>query len=358
MRYSPLKSSLSHDMDGASVHTLKADADTVHWGKFDNSLSPALHIKSGDFVYVETVTHHAGDAPDYMMDDEIKKIYEQIPEEERTPGPHLLTGPIHVEGAVPGDMLEVQILDLEPRLPYGSNLSAPWGFLFNEKQFQDNERVTLYKIDDKGQWLTPSFGYRYPGPYNVNGKVLAPEKVTREETLKGIQIPARIHMGTMGVAPAENGPISTIPPSNYGGNIDNWRIGADTTMYYPVQNNGALLSLGDAHLAQGDSELNGTGVEASVNCLLRIKVRKDFSFPLPLLETKAEWMIHAFHPDLDEAAKIAALQTIEFLKDMYQLSADEAYSFLAVAADFQITQVVNENKGMHVSIPKKAFLPD
>lgn len=358
MRYSPLKSSLAHRMKDAKVYSLEATPETVHWGKFDNSLPPALHIKSGDFVYVETVTHHAGDAPDYMMDKGIQDIYAQIPEEERQPGPHLLTGPIYVEDAEPGDMLEVQILDMEPRIPYGSNLSAPWGFLFDEKEFHEQERVTLYKIDDKGQWLTPAFAYDYPGSYNVNGKVLEPEDTPRESSLQGVQIPARIHMGTMGVAPAENGPVSTIPPSNYGGNIDNWRIGADTAMYYPVQNRGALLSLGDAHLAQGDSELNGTGVEASVNCLLRIKVRKDFKFPLPILETNAAWMIHAFHPDLDEAAKEAALKTIQFLKDFYGLTAKEAYSFLAVAADFQITQVVNENKGMHVSIPKKAFLPD
>ncbi|SDO21715.1 acetamidase/formamidase family protein [Alkalicoccus daliensis] len=358
MRFSPLKSSLSHKMKEAKVHYLEATKDTVHWGKFDNSLTPALKIKSGDFVYAETVTHHAGDAPDKMMDDGIQAIYAAIPEEDRKPGPHLLTGPIYVEDAAPGDMLEVQILDLEPRLPYGSNLSAPWGFLFEEEEFHNKERVTVYKIDDKGQWLTPHFAYDYPGPYDVNGKILHKNDVERMETLKGMQVPARIHMGTMGVAPAEDGPVSTIPPSNFGGNIDNWRIGADTTMYYPVQNQGALLSLGDAHLAQGDSELNGTGVEASVNCLLRIKVRKDFSFPLPILETNEEWMIHAFDPDLDEAARIASFKAIQFLCEFYYLSKEEAYSFLAVAADFHITQVVNENKGIHVTIPKEAFLPD
>ncbi|UTR12823.1 acetamidase/formamidase family protein [Evansella sp. LMS18] len=358
MRISPLKSSLSHKIKEAKVHSLEANSETVHWGYFDKTLKPAIKVKSGDFVHVETVTHHAGDAPDLMMDDGIREIYDNIPEETRKPGPHLLTGPIYVEDAEPGDMLEVQILDLEPRIPYGSNLSAPWGFLFDEKEFNEKERVTLYKIDDKGQWLTPQFAYNYPGAYDVNGRILQPEEVARMETLKGTQLPARLHIGTMAVAPAEEGKISTVPPSYYGGNIDNWRIGADTTMYYPVQNKGALLSLGDSHLTQGDGELNGTGVEASLNCLLRVKVRKDFHFPLPILETNKEWMIHAFHEDLDEAAKIASFKSIKFLQDFYNLNKDEAYSFLAVGADFSITQVVNTNKGIHISIPKQAFLPD
>ncbi|NJP37585.1 acetamidase/formamidase family protein [Alkalicoccus luteus] len=358
MRYSPFKSSLASSIKDASIHSLEATPDTVHWGHWDRSLSPSITVKSGDFVYVETVTHHAGDAPDVMMDDGIRKIYEEIPEDERAPGPHLLTGPIYVEGAEPGDILEVQIMDMEPRNPYGSNLSAPWGYLFNEVEMHEQERVTIYKIDDKGQWLTPAFGYQYPGSYNVNGRILKPDEVTREETMQHMQVPARIHMGTMGTAPAQDGKFSTIPPGHFGGNVDNWRIGADTTMYYPVFNKGALLSLGDAHLAQGDSELDGTGVEASVNTLLRVTVRKDFSFTQPILETDEHWFIHAFHENLEEAARQASLAAIDFLEKYYKKSRREAYSFLAVAGDLQITQVVNENKGMHMAIPKEAFLPE
>ncbi|CAM3838435.1 acetamidase/formamidase family protein [Alkalicoccus chagannorensis] len=358
MRYSPFKTPLSALMDNAVLHRLPAVPETVHWGFWDNELEPNLRVKSGDFVYVETVTHHAGDAPDKMMDEGIRRIYDAIPEEARKPGPHLLTGPIYVEEAEPGDMLEVQILDLEPRLPYGSNLSAPWGYLFNEVEMHEKERVTIYKLDDKGQWLTPEFGYQYPGSYNVNGRVLQPEEVDREETMNHIQVPARIHLGTMGTAPEQKGRFSTIPPGNFGGNVDNWRIGADTTMYYPVFNQGALLSLGDAHLAQGDSELNGTGVEASVNALLRVAVRKNFSFPMPILETEQEWMVHAFNPDLEEAARQASMGAIEFLEKYYEKTKREAYSFLAAGGDLQITQLVNENKGVHMAMPKDAFLPE
>lgn len=340
------------------MHILEAKPETVHWGYYDNSLDSVLHIKSGDFVYVETVTHHAGDAPDLMMDEGIKAIYDAIPEEERKPGPHLLTGPIYIEDAEPGDMLEVQILDLEPRQPYGSNLAAPWGFLFDEQAFNGNEHVSIYKIDDDGQWLTQMFSYEYPGAYDVNGRIVEPHEADRVKKLEGIRIPAKIHIGSMGVAPEEDGKVNTVPPSNFGGNIDNRSIGADTTMYYPVKNKGALLSLGDTHLGQGDSELNGTGVEASVNCLLRIKVRKDLSFSQPILETKDSWQIHAFDPDLDEATRQATLKTIEFLQEQQDMTKQEAYSFLALASDVNITQVVNTNKGVHVTIPKKAFFSE
>lgn len=349
------KSSLLAALENADFHTLKATPDTVHWGYFDNKLKPALTINSGDMVFVETVTHHAGDAPDLMMDEGIADIYGAIPEEERKPGPHLLTGPIKVEGAQPGDVLEVQILALEPRLPYGSNLAAPWGYLAEE--FDEKERVQVYKIDAEGQWLTPEFSYDYPGEYVVNGKIQPPHTVNRVKLLENIQVPARLHVGTIGVAPPWDGKIDTTPPDIHGGNIDNWQIGEGTTMYYPVHNEGALLSLGDSHLAQGNGELDGTGVEASLNCLIKVVLRKDLSLALPVLETKDDWMIHAFHEELDEAVRIGTRETLKFLKTHYGISQKDAYSLLSTAADINITQVVNQNKGIHVTIPKKIFLP-
>ncbi len=198
---------------------------------------------------------------------------------------------------------------------------------------------------------------RLSSTYDINGRILLPDEVNRVPALSNVQIPARLHIGTMGVAPAEEGPVNTIPPYLHGGNIDNWRIGAGTTMYYPVFNEGALLSLGDAHLTQGDCELSGTAVEGSLNCLLRVTVRKDFSFSLPLLETSDSWIIHAFHEDLDEAARIGSLEAIRFLHDFHGMTEEDAYSFLSVAADFSVTQVVNENKGIHIALPKKAFGP-
>lgn len=358
MRYSKLKSSLADLIEESELHMLEAKPENVHWGYWDNSLKPALTVNSGDFVFVETITHHAGDAPELMMDDKTRLIYDTIPEESRKPGPHLLMGPIEVRGAEPGDMLEVQILDIEPRQFYGSNLSAPWGFLFHKDKYNENEHVMIYELDDHAQWLTQKYKYEYPSAYDVNGRVIDESEIKKEQGQKGMRIPAKIHMGTIGVAPEEDGKINTVPPSNFGGNIDNWRIGADTAMYYPVFNKGALLSLGDAHLAQGDSELNGTGVEASVNCLIRIKVRKDFHFTQPVLETNDAWHIHAFDENLDDAFEKASLKAIEFLETFHDMTEQEAYSFLALAGHLQITQVVNTNKGVHVTIPKDSFVPE
>lgn len=338
-----------------SLHTLKATSKTVHWGYFDNSVKPALEINSGDIVSAETVTHQAGDAPDLMMDDGIKEIYDNIPFEQRIPGAHIMTGPIYVKDATPGDMLQVEILQLTPRLPYGANLLANWGFLFNE--FDKKERITIYELDREGKWLNAKFAYDYPYEYNINGRIIAPEEAIREPALTNMQIPARLHIGNMGVAPKEKGCFSSTPPGMYGGNIDNWKIGAGATIYYPVGVEGALLSLGDGHFAQGDSELSGTAVEASLNCLLKINVRKDMAFHSPLLETTDAWITHGFHPDLEQAAKNAALEMVGFLSSRYGLSRQDAYSLISVCGDFSITQVVDENKGIHVSIPKSVLLP-
>jgi acetamidase/formamidase len=348
--------SSNETMNAPRLHTLKATSKTVHWGYFDHSISPVLSINSGDMVMVETVTHHAGDAPDLLMDEGTAEIYNNIPAETRIPGPHVLTGPIHVKDAMPGDMLEVQILQLTPRLPYGSNLGANWGYLY--KEFEETERVTIYEIDSQGQWVTAKFAYDYPGKYDTSGRIIPPDSVERVPALRGMQIPVRLHIGTMGVAPDAPGRFSTVPPGKHGGNIDNWRVGAGSTMYYPILVEGALLSLGDCHFAQGDSELSGTGIEASMNCLIKISIRKDFSFPSPILETPTAWITHAFDPDLNAAMRAASLEMLQFLQQFYGLSKHDAYSLISVAADFSVTQVVDERQGVHVSIPKMARLPE
>lgn len=338
-----------------ALHELRATSQTVHWGYFDPSIKPVLEINSQDLVYVEAVTHHAGDAPDLMMDDGIREIYDHVPQEIRAPGPHILTGPIYVKDARPGDILEVSILQLFPRNLIGSNLAANWGFLYED--FDRTERVTIYEMDPGMQWLTAKFAYRYPGTYTEYGRLIPPGDVNRESALDGIQIPVRLHIGTIGVAPVHSGKLSSVPPGKHGGNMDNWRITAGSSLYYPVFVDGALLSLGDTHFAQGDSELSGTAVEGSLNCLIQVKVRKNLFISSPLLETPDSWIIHAFDEDLNKATRKAAREAIEFLCEFYGLSREDAYSLLSVAADFSHTQVVNGNRGVHLSIPKSTLLP-
>ena len=254
---------------------------TVHWGYFDCGLAPALRIKSGDLVQVEAITHHAGDAPELLMDERIRQLYLDVPETDRNPGVHIMTGPIFVEGARPGDMLEVRYYEMVPRLLYGSNLAANWGYLYHE--FGEKERVTIYSLDMNNMQAEGLFAYDYPGKYLTPGKITDTKTCNCHPALHGYRVPMRPHLGTAGVAPDVKGRVSTIPPGTHGGNIDNWRIGAGAIMYYPVAVDGALFSVGDPHVSQGDGEISGTAIEASLDVLMQITVRRDFQFPSPLL---------------------------------------------------------------------------
>jgi acetamidase/formamidase len=168
-------------------------------------------------------------------------------------------------------------------------------------------------------------------------------------------VPARPHLGTAGVAPAIGGRTSTIPPGAHGGNIDNWRIGAGATMYYPVQVEGGLFSIGDPHVSQGDGEISGTAIEASLGVLMQIILRQDFEVPGPLLETPNYWIVHGFNEDLNLAMRDASLNMLGLLHDHVGLSKDDSYSLMSVAADFAVTQVVDGRQGCHVRIPRSIF---
>ena len=336
-----------------ALHFLPARKETVHWGYFSASLAPALRVKSGDLIQIEAVTHHAGDAPELLMDAEIRQLYRDVPEADRNPGVHIMTGPIHIDGAQPGDMLEVRYLAMTPRLLYGSNLAANWGYLY--KEFQEKERVTIYAIDPVNNLAEAVFGYDYPEKYLTPGRINDPAKCCPSAALSGFRIPTRPHLGTAGVAPDVKDRVSTIPPGAHGGNIDNWRIGAGATMFYPVQVDGALFSIGDPHVSQGDGEISGTAIEASLNVLMQIIVRRDFAFPGPLLETPKHWIAHGFDEDLNVATRAAALDMLGLLTDHVGLSRDDAYSLMSVAADFAVTQVVDGRQGAHVRIPRSLF---
>jgi acetamidase/formamidase len=344
------------DLTPSALHTLRATPSTVHWGYFDASLAPVLQVRSGDLIQAQTVSPHAGDDPDLMFDAGIEALYRGIPEEERYPGPHILTGPIYVENARPGDMLEVRYLNMTPRCRYGSNLAAHWGHLYQE--LGAKERVTIYHINEDGRTAEALYAYDFPGKYTIPGTITRCPSCDRQAALPGIRIPVRPHLGVAGVAPNERGRISTLPPGKHGGNIDNWRIGAGATMYYPVQVDGALFSVGDPHISQGDGEISGTAIESSLDVLFQIVVRRDFTFPSPLLETSDSWIVHGFHEDLNVAMREAALDMLLLLTEHRHLSKDDAYSLMSVAADFAVTQVVDQRQGIHVRIPRGIFPQD
>ena len=158
-----------------------------------------------------------------------------------------------------------------------------------------------------------------------------------------------------GVALDVKGRVSTIPPGVHGGNIDNWRIGAGAVMYYPVGVQGALFSIGDPHVSQGDGEISGTAIEASLDVLFQVVLRRDFTFPGPLLETPKYWIVHGFDEDLNLAMRKAATGMLGLMTDHLGLSRNDAYSLMSVAADFAVTQVVDARQGVHARIPRAIF---
>ena len=416
------------DQKQAKHHHIPASADTVHWGYFSKNQKPKVYANSGDLVTLETLTHHAGDDFDRMIkgDPGAESVFKWTKKEKgverRGAGPmdasvhgrgagegfgvHILTGPVYVCGAEPGDVLEVRILDVSLRpsgndkyagKTYGSNAAAWWGFHFNDliEEPKKREVITIYEMDTSGDenWAKAVYNYRWTpqkDPFGVVHKMIDyPGVVVDHSTieknykvLEGVRIPIRPHFGTLGVAPKEADFVDSIPPGYFGGNIDDWRIGAGGTMYYPVSVKGALLSAGDPHAAQGDSELDGTAIETSLTGTFQLVLHKKSELKdslvedldYPLLETKDEWVVHGFsYPNylqalgdkaqseiysqssIDKAMRDAFRKMRHFLMTTKGLSEDEAISLMTVAADFGITQVVDGNWGVHGTIKKSIF---
>lgn len=408
-------------------HHLPATARTVHWGFLDRALPPALRVEPGATVTIETLTQHAGDDWERMVagDPGAESVFAWTAGhkgvDRRGAGPmnasvfgrgagegfgvHICTGPIHVRGAEPGDVLEIEILDLRPRpsanplhagKAFASNASAWWGYQYNDLlgQPERHETVTIFEIDAGAPDVArPLYSYRWTpqtDPFGVvHPKMDYPgvpvDHATvdrRERILEGIAIPARMHFGFVGVAPREAGLVDSIPPGYFGGNIDNWRAGKGARIYLPVAVEGALLSIGDGHFAQGDGEINGTGLECSLTGDIRINLHKSAG-PLPacvaglsgpLIETPGEWVIQSFsYPNylrdlgrnaqaevyqkstVDLALRSAFRQARRFLMDVYGLGEDEALALMSLAADFGITQVADGNFGVHTVIGKSVF---
>jgi acetamidase/formamidase len=339
-------------------HTLLATPETCYWGFIDRDRPPVLTVADGDIIEVEAVTHHAGDAPDLLMDDGVRALWSAITEDRRGPGVHILTGPIAVEGAEPGDTLVVRILEMNPRLPYGSNCAANWGLLYDTFA---KERITIYGLDGDGLAFGPTarpmFGFDFTARarYDVPGVISEPDPASRQPFGADVVVPVRPHFGVMGVAPEQPGVLSSIPPGVWGGNVDNWRIGPGATIGYPVFVPGGGLYVGDPHFAQGDGEICGTAIEASLNAVIQVSVAKGVGNTSPLLQTSSHWFTHGFGDDLDAAMRMAAEQMLWLMRTHLGLSADDAYSLASVAMDLGVTQVVDGTLGCHAALARAIF---
>jgi acetamidase/formamidase len=407
-------------------HTLRVSPQTVHWGYFSKAVSPALALRTGDRATIETLTHHANDDHERMVagDEAAEAVFAWTREHKgvvrrgagAVTGPfqsgageglgvHLLTGPVVVEGAEPGDILEVRILDVRPRPScnacyagrcFGSNAAANWGFHYRDliEEPKPREVITIFELDTTGEpHARAVYNYVWTPQTDPDGIVHAtidypgvrvdPARVNkRENILPNVRVPARLHFGTMGLAPSESEFVSSIPPSYTGGNIDDWRIGKGARMFYPVAVPGAFFSVGDPHAAQGDSELGGTAIECSLTGVFEFVLHKkaDLGGTLlegldhPMLETDDQWSVYGFtyanylaalgpnaqtevahHASLDPAMRDAFRKLRRFLMTAHRMSEDEAIALISVAADFGVTQVVDANWGVHGSIRKSVF---
>jgi acetamidase/formamidase len=314
-------------MQGKTV-TLLATPETTYTGYFDNSISPAICIDSGDTVMLQTLALYNDKLVPGLSMDELLKLRQKFAVENKTG--HTMTGPIYVNGAMPGDVLEIRIKKLIPR-PYAVNYNIPSTVA---------EFGTLPEDFPEGQ---------------VKDFVLDLGKMTTAFS-DNIEIPLRPFLGNMAVAPKAPGQFSTAPPNEFGGNIDCKELVAGSTLYLPVFLEGALFSTGDAHAAQGDGEVSLTALETALDeVVLQFIVHKDIKLDGPRAETPTHWITFGFSPDLEEAAKTALRQMIHFLVSEKGLTKLDAYALCSVAADLRVTQLVDGNRGIHAMLAKSIF---
>ena len=323
------------------MKTLAATPSTVAWGYYWSQAKPVMTVKSGDTVVVQTLSTcgpparletrgiaHA-DIPNYVRD-----IYDQVPQSERGPGGHILTGPIAIDQAEPGDVLEVRIKKIHIDVPWACNGAGKNGFL--AKDFPNGYSKTI-PLDLKS--MTAAF---------------AP----------GISLPLHPFFGSMGIAPPpEQGKVNSAPPGIHAGNMDNKELVEGSVLFIPVHAHGALFEAGDGHAGQGNGEVDITAMETQLTGTFQFILHKKTADMTPLLwpraETSAFYIAMGFDEDLTKAAEISIRNMITFLSaqmtDHPRLSREEAYALISVACDVDVTELVDGNKGIHTMCAKSLF---
>ena len=314
------------------THRLEATPSTVAYGYYWSEATPALRIASGDVIDVDTLLTNSpaglekAGVPPEKVQASLRRIVAEVTGDRRGPGGHILTGPVYVEGAQPGDVLEVKVLSIDLPLDYGYNGCA--GFL-------------------------PENCDR-----SVGQKIVALDRTAMTaEFFPGIVIPLKPFFGSMGVAPPpEVGRVSSNPPSRFAGNMDNKELTAGSTLYIPVFVPGALFAVGDGHAAQGDGEVDQTAIETSLRGRLQLTVRKGERLNWPRAETATDYISMGADPDLTVATRIAIQEMVDFLASTRKLTTHQAYQLVSVAGNVAVTQLVDRpTMGVHVKMPKSIF---
>jgi len=255
----------------------------------------------------------------------LKSVVNEVTGDRKGPGGHILTGPVYVEGAEPGDVLEVKILSISLPIDYGYNGCK--GFL--PENCEPDAPSKILTLDRKH--MTAEF-------------------------MPGIVIPLHPFFGSMGVAPApEAGRVSSNPPGRHAGNLDNRELVAGSTLYIRCLP-GRAVEIGDGHAAQGDGEVDQTAIETSLRGRLQLTVRKDMKLTWPRAETATDYISMATDPDLAVATRGAIQEMVDFLVAEKKLSRHQAYQLVSVAGNVAVTQLVDKpNLGVHVRLPKSIF---
>ena len=321
-----------HVQAAPSTHRLEVAPSTVAYGYYWSEARPALRIESGDIIDVDTLLTNTPEGlkragvADEKIQASLKTVVEQVTGDRRGPGGHILTGPVYIEGAEPGDVLEVNVLSIDLAIDYGYNGCR--GFLPDNCDTTQPQKIIA----------------------------LDRRKLTAE-FLPGIVIPLRPFFGSMGVAPPpQAGRVSSNPPGKHAGNLDNRELVAGSTLYIPVFVRGALFEVGDGHAAQGDGEVDQTAIETSLRGRLRLTVRRDMKLTWPRAETSTDYISMGMDPDLTVATQTAIQEMIDFLVAEKHLTRHQAYQLVSLAGNVAVTQLVDKpNHGVHVRLPKSIF---
>jgi len=325
--------------------------ENVIWGElFKPDSEPILRVQSGDRIVMQTVSHEGiladqGDTVEFLKGGGIAES-DILPDQmqikaavEKTgPGPHVVTGPIYVEGAEPGDVLEIKTISIDYRVPYGV-ISNRHGRGSLPGEYPENDAPIYTKVIPLDR--ENDLGIFKP----ANG-------------LPDLNIPLKPFMGLMGVVPADpEDAVNSVPPGVYGGNIDIKLLGVGSSLYLPVQVPGALFYSGDPHCAQGNGEVALTAIECSLTPTFELIVHKDMALEAPMGETEDAWIAVGLDEDLDEAMKKSVREYLRIVNEEYGLTKPDALLFGSAAIDFEVSQVVDIVKGIHGVVPKEMFEP-
>jgi len=361
---------------GGKVFYVPSTLSTIKWGYLPNaSDAPVLTVPSGATVVLDTVSHEGiledqgrnpvqyfgskGVPSRMVLNDAIAITQSNLSHDFVKDGPHIVTGPVAIQGAEPGDVLKIDILAVTPRVPYGviSNRhgkgALPGEFPEGAKPESDASAAEPSKFHNvsvftpirrtaRGQW----------------------EGVLKNQQGAEVTFPTAPFMGVMGVAADTNELVHSVPPGVFGGNMDVKDLGAGTTVYLPVFVSGANFYAGDPHMSQGNGEVALTALEHSMRATFRFTLLKkgDARIPSssgtlvkPFGETKEYWIAIGLHPDLNEAMKDAVRESVRFLSEVLGMDRAVAYAYLSAATDFNVSQVVDRTKGIHSLIRKSDF---